>query len=450
MRTEIKFKAKSQSICQDACGTVIAGACGESFRGKVKCRHKPDCSSKKYCICSVRVFCKKTTIQKQVYEKTISFRARSRLVTSTSGHDTPKPGTEDTPDYGTPDTPDPEPGTPSAPEPDRPEPGASDTLEHWMPNTQDQKTISFRSRSRLVPRVTSSSEHDTPKSGREDAPDSETETSTAPETDRPEPGTADTPDPETGTTTTPEHDTPEPGAPTTSKPGTPDTPEQEGNKTKPKLGKRKKLFKDFRSMLSLGISTAPKPDTPEPGAPTSPEPDRTKHGKETTPEPGTPDTSEQEDNKTKPKLGKRKSLFKAFRSMLSLGVSTTSEPDTPEPGAPPTPEPDRPKHETPTAPEPGTQNTPEQEDNKTKPKLGKRKSLFKAFRSMLSLGVSTTPKPDTPESVTLTTPDPDTPKPGTPDTVEPEKVESKEDNNMRENDRRKSKLGKVRKSQKLL
>ena len=436
MKTEIKFKAKSQSICKDACGTVTAGACGESFRGKVKCRYKPDCSSKKYCICSVRVFCKKTTIQKQVYEKTISFRARSMMVTSTSGHDTPKPETEDTPDYGTPDTPD--------PEPDTPEPGTADTPEHWMPDTPDQKTISFRARSRLVPRVTSTSEHDTPKPGTEDTPDYgtpdipdlETETSTAPEPDRSEPGTADTPDPETGTPTTPEPDTPEPGAPTTSEPGTPDTPEQEGNKTKPKLGKRKKLFKDFRSMLSLGISTTPKPDTPEPGAPTTPEPDRTKHGKQTTPEPGTPDTSEQEDNKTKPKLGKRKSLFKAFRSMLSLGTSTT-------------PEPDKPKHGTPTTPKHGTPDTPEQEDNKTKPKLGKRKKLFKAFRSMLSLGISTTQKPDTPVPGKPTSAEPDTPEPGTPDTVEPDEVESKEDKEIKKNDRRKSKLGKVRKTQKL-
>mgnify|MGYP001363390638 CR=1 FL=1 len=371
MKTEIKFKAKSQSICQDACGTVRAGACGESFKGNFTCRYKPDCSSKKYCICTVRAFCKKTTIQKQVYEKTISFRARSMMVTSTSGHDTPKPETEDTPDYGTPDTPDPE-----------------------------------------------------------------TETSTAPETDRPEPGTADTPDPETGTPTTPEPDTPEPGAPTTSEPGTPDTPEQEGNKTKPKLGKRKKLFKDFRSMLSLGISTTPKPDTPEPGAPTTPEPDRTKHGKQTTPEPGTPDTSEQENDETKPKLGKRKSLFKAFRSMLFLGTSTT-------------PEPDKPKHGTPTTPKHGTPDTPEQEDNKTKPKLGKRKKLFKAFRSMLSLGISTTQKPDTPVPGKPTSTEPDTPEPGTPDTVEPDEVESKEDKEIKKNDRRKSKLGKVRKTQKL-
>ena len=244
MRTEIKFRTKSQSICRDACGTVGKGACGESFVGNFTCQYKSDCSSKKYCICSVRVFCKKNTIQKQVYQKTISFRARSRLVsrvTSTSEHDTPKPEAEDTPDYGTPDTPDPEPGTP----------------------------------------------------------------------------------------------------------------------------------------------TAPGPDTPELGAPTLTEPDRPKHG-------------------------------------------------------------------TPIIPEPGTPDTPEQEDNKTKPKLGKRKKLFKAFRSMLSLGISTSPEPDTPQSVTPTTPDPDTPEPGTPDTVEPGNVESKEDNKIKKNNRIKPKLGKVSKPQKLL
>ena len=349
MRTEIKFRAKSQSICRDACGTVRTGACGEPFFGKYRCNYESDCTSRKYCICSVSVFCKKTTIQKQVYQKTISFRARSRLVTSTSGHDTPKPGTEDAPDYGTPGTPDSEPRTPSAPEPDRPEPGTADTPEHWMPNTPDQKTISFRARSRLVPRVTSTSEHDTPEPGTEDIPDY---------------GTPDTPDPEPGTPIAPEPERPEPGTTDTLEHWMPDTPDPETETPttpEPKLGKRKKLFKDLKSVLSLGISTTPEPDTPEPVAPTNTEPDRPDPGARTTLEPGTP---EQEDNKTKPKLGKRKKLFKAFRSMLSLGISTTPEPDTPEPGAPTTPEPDRPKHGKPTAPEPGTTETPEQEDNK--------------------------------------------------------------------------------------
>ena len=282
MRTEIKFRAKSQSACHDGCGTVRTGACGESFVGKFKCRYKSNCSSKKYCICIVRVFCKTNTIKKQVYEKTISFGARSMLVprvTTTSEHDTPKPGTENTPEHGTPDTPDPEPGTPTTPEPDTPEPGASST----------------------------------------------------PEPNRPEPGTPDTQDPEPG------------------------------------------------------IPTTPEPDIPDYGAP-----DRPGTGTPTTPEPGTPDTPEQEDNKTKSKLGKRKKLFLAFRSMLLPVISTTPEPDRPVPGK------------------------------------------------------SSSPELDTPESGTPTTPDPDTPEPGTLDTVELEKLDLKENNKIKKNDWRKSKLGKVR------
>jgi hypothetical protein len=238
LRTEIKFKVKSQSTCQDACGTVRTGACGESFVGKLRCKYKSNCSSKKYCICSIRVFCKKNTIQKQVYEKTISFRARSMLVprvTTTSEHDTPKPRTADKSEHGAPDTADPEPGTPTNPEPDTPEPGAP---------------------------------------------------------------------------TTPDPDRPEPGTPTTPESETPDTPEQEDNKTKSKLGKRKKLFQAFRSMLLPGISTTPEPDTPVPGKSTTPDPD--------TPESGTPDTVEpgnvesKEDNKIK-KNERRKSELEKVR-----------------------------------------------------------------------------------------------------------------------------------------
>ena len=277
----------------------------------------------------------------------------------------------------------------------------------------------------MVHKVTSTSEHDTPKLGTEDTPD--------------------TPDPEPGTPTTPEPDRSEPGTVDPPEHGTPDTPDPEpGTPTtpEPKLGKRKKLFKDFRSMLSLGISTSPEPVTPEPGAPTTPEPHRPKYGKPTTLEPGTPDTPEQEGNKTKPKLGKRKKLFKDFRSMLLLGISTTPEPDTPEPGAPTTPEP----------------GTPELEDNKTKSRLGKRKKLFKAFRSMLLPGISTTPEPDTPVPGRPTFPEPDTPEsvtptnpePGTPDTVELKRVDSKEDKIIEKNGQRKSKMRKVRNPQNFL
>ena len=334
MTTEIKFKTKRQSICRDACGTVRTGACGESFVGKFRCSYKSNCSSENYCICSVRAFCKKNTIQKQVYEKTISFRARSRLVPRvmiTSEPTTPEP---DTPDYG----------ALSTPEPDR----------------------------------------------------QESETPTIPE------------------------------------PRTPDTPEQEDNKTKSRLEKRKKIFKAFRSMLLPRISATPEPDTPVSGKPTSPEPDTPESVTPTTPEPDTPEP----------------------------GSHSTSEPDRPEPGTPDTqdpepdtpdygelstPEPDRPESETPTIPEPGKPDTTEQEDNKTKSRLGKRKKLFKAFRSML---LPATPEPHTPVSGKPTSPEPDTPESVTPTTQDPgtpEIVESKGDIKIKKNDRTKSKLEKVRK-----
>ena len=217
MTTEIKFKTKRQSICRDACGTVRTGACGESFVGKFRCSYKSNCSSENYCICSVRAFCKKNTIQKQVYEKTISFRARSRLVPRvmiTSEPTTPEP---DTPDYG----------ALSTPEPDR----------------------------------------------------QESETPTIPE------------------------------------PRTPDTPEQEDNKTKSRLEKRKKIFKAFRSMLLPRISATPEPDTPVSGKPTSPEPDTPESVTPTTQDPGTPEIVEskgdikiKKNDRTKSKLEKVRKL----------------------------------------------------------------------------------------------------------------------------------------------